>query len=162
MPNGRRQPRRLPAGEAAQLARAWAWELAAAGVYQHTRAELELALRHPAAELLEIFRGDPFSPRAGRRIGARLVEVHAVQPEALRRTILLLADGITAEPTLTEHAHHSRLSHVLAELVTGWVEAAHAQILAAQDNLRTAVDTARTTDPTRNPWFDSTDRSRSR
>jgi hypothetical protein len=46
-----------------------------------------------------------------------------------------------------EPARRSRLHLLLAELVTGWVEAAQAEILTAQDSLRVAVDTARATDP---------------
>lgn len=154
----RRRGPRLPRCATDQLASAWAWELAAAGVFQRTRAELELGLSRPAAQLLEILAGDPFRPGPARAVGRQLVALGAVQPDALRRTVLLVADGLPTDPTLPEHAQRSRCHQLLAELVTGWVEATQVQILNAQDNLRAAVDTARAAEPVRNPWFDDPSR----
>ena len=129
-----------------------------AGVFQRSRAELELGLRQPAAQLLEVFAGDPFRPSPAREVGRQLVELGAVQPEALGRTVLLISDGLPADPTLSEHAQRSRRHQLVAQLVTGWAEAAREQILIAQDSLRAAVDTARAADPDGNPWFDDPSR----
>lgn len=167
MPSGPRRPRprrrraahdRSSAADA--LAQAWAWELAAAGIYQLTRPELELALRRPAGQLIDILNGDPYRPTDARAVGAYLITVHATGPEALRRSYLLLAERLpahTALPALPDAAPPHRLHHLLAELLAGWLEAVTIQTLAAQETLRTAVDSARSGQEPDNPWFDGGD-----
>jgi hypothetical protein len=134
------------------LAQAWAWELTGSGVHQHTRAELELALRRPAVQLVQMLAENPFRPRRAREIGAHLVRLHSNDPEALRRTFLLLVQRFPPDGWMTEEARRSRLHHLLAELITGWVEAARAERPDGRESPRSGVQTAR--QEKTNPWFD--------
>ena len=47
-------------------------------------------------------------------------------PEALRRTLLLLTDRLLANQPITAEAAQYRLSRLLIELTSGWVDAAKA------------------------------------
>jgi hypothetical protein len=147
-----RRGRRPAVDGVTALAREWAWELAASGVYQLTRAELELALRRPVRQLVEMLLENPFRPRRAREIGAILVGLHANSGEALRRTYLVLVQRFPPDGALTEVARRGRLDHLLAELITGWVDAARAETLDAQESTRTAIDTVR--QQASNPWFE--------
>ena len=144
--------RRPPATRNDELARDWAWELAAAGLIQLTRAELELHLRGQLDRLLTILHADPYAPRAAREVGGYLVDLDAREPEALRRTYLLLSRRLLAESPLTQEAGRDRLERLLAELITGWIEAHHQATITAQENLHRAAETARRASDL-GPWF---------
>jgi hypothetical protein len=154
--SGRRGP---PSSTAAAIARAWAWELRAAGLLQLTRGELELLLRSQAELLLRILHAEPFVPDPARSVGTYVAGLQAVGPDALQRTFLLLTTRLLDDSPLGPEAGRHRLDHLLGEFIAGWAEATHAQTLAAQEDLRRALDTARhdphdppPTDPD-NPWF---------
>jgi hypothetical protein len=158
-----RRPRRRrpPSTEADQLARDWAAELAAAGLIQLTRAELELHLRGQVDRLLTTLADSPFLPHHARDVGAYLVDLQADQTETLRRTYLLLTRRLTDHATFTLDIGRDRVDRLLAELIAGWVDARHAATLTAQEELRRAADIARRDpdddgDPppiSPSPWF---------
>jgi hypothetical protein len=137
-----------------ELARDWAWELAAAGLIQLTRAELELHLRGQVDRLLTLLHADPYRPAPAREVGAYLVGLEARDADALGRTFLLLSRRLLADSPLSQDGARDRLDRLLAELIAGWVEAQHTAIVAAQEDLRRAVDAARRrTNRSLGPWF---------
>jgi hypothetical protein len=150
----RRRPlrRRRPAGPTDELACAWAWELAAAGLIQLTRAELELHLRGQLDRLLTTLHSDPYRPQPAREVGAYLVGLDAREPDALRRTFLLLSRRLLTETPLSQDGARDRLDRLLAELITGWIDAHHAATVIAQENLRRAAGAARRKTDL-GPWF---------
>ena len=141
-PRGSRR-RRPPSGTSAALAEAWACELRIAGLLQLTSAELELLLRSQADVLIRTLHAKPFVPDPARHVGAYLVEIQAMGPDALQRTFLLLADRLLDDSQLTPQAGRHRLDQILGELIAGWAEALHAHVLAAQEELRRALEAAR-------------------
>jgi hypothetical protein len=141
---GPRGPRRRrPSGTSAALAEAWAGELRAAGLLQLTTAELELLLRSQAEVLIRTLHAKPFVPDPARQVGAYLVELQAMGPDALQRTFLLLANRLLDDSQLTPQAGRHRLDQILGELIAGWAEALHAHVLSAQEELRRALEAAR-------------------
>jgi hypothetical protein len=155
--SGRGRP---PTSTAGALAREWAWELRAAGLLQLGSGELELLLRSQADALVRALHADPFVPDPARRIGAYLVVgLQATGPDALQRTFLLLTSRLLDGSPLSPEAARHRLNQLLGEFIAGWAEAAHARTLAAQEDLRRALEIARQdrdTDPPPdpgNPWF---------
>ena len=87
--------------------------------------------------MLEILPIDPFLPSPA-----------ADRLDTLRRTIPLFGDRLAAIPCCSSTPAASGCTKLPAKIVTGWVEAAHDQILATQDDLCSAVDTARATGAT--------------
>ncbi|HVQ94292.1 MAG TPA: hypothetical protein VMU51_24850 [Mycobacteriales bacterium] len=148
-PSRRRRP---PAGHSDELARAWAWELAAAGLIQLTRPELELHLRGQLDRLLTTLHADPYRPQPAREVGAYLVGLDAREPDALRRTYLLLSRRLLTETPLSQDGARDRLDRLLAELITGWIDAHHTATVTAQENLRRAAGAARR-NTNLGPWF---------
>jgi hypothetical protein len=144
--------RRPPATHTDELARDWAWELAAAGLIQLTRAELELHLRGQVDRLLTALHADPYAPRDAREVGAYLVGLDARESDALRRTFLLLSSRLLIDSPLNQAAGRDRLDRLLAELITGWLDAHHQATIVAQENLRRAVSTVRR-GVDLGPWF---------
>jgi hypothetical protein len=144
MSRGPRRPRRRqpPSSTAATLARDWAWELHAAGLLQHTRSELELLLRSQTDLLVRTLHADPFVPDPARDVGAYLAGL-AHGADALQRSFLLLATRLLDGSTLSAQSGRHRLDHVLGELIAGWAETVHTHTLAAQEQLRHALETAR-------------------
>jgi diguanylate cyclase len=169
-----RQPRRRrqPLNRSTALAEAWAWELAAAGLIERTRPEIELLLRAPIERLETVLSADPFRPSDAATVGAYLVELGATSPDALRRSYLLLVRRLRPGDRLPEEAGRDRVHRVLAEIMAGFVQAQHAATLRAQERLGAAVRTARegaknpgtgepaapsdrhSADPTASPWFE--------
>jgi hypothetical protein len=169
-----RQPRRRrqPLNRSNALAEAWAWELAAAGLIERTRPEIELLLRAPIERLEAVLYADPFRPTDAAAVGAYLVELGADSPDALRRSYLLLARRLLHGDRLPEEAGRDRVHRMLAELIGGFVAARHAATLRAQERLGRAVRTAqeeargqgtsdpcrssdqRSADPSASPWFE--------
>ena len=161
MRSGPRRPgrRRPPSTLAAALARDWAWELRTAGLLQLTGRELELLLRSQADLLVRTLYAEPFVPDPARSVGAFLVGLEATGPDALHRTFLLFAGRLLEDTSLPPQSGRHRLDQLLGEFIAGWAEAVHAHTLAAQEDLRRALDVARRGpghdppgDPT-NPWF---------
>lgn len=149
-----RRHRRPPNTPSAELARDWAWELAAAGLIQRTRAELELLLRSQVDLLCSTLQADPYRPQPARDVGAYLIDLDARQPDALRRTFLLLSRRLLVDAELHHGGARDRLDRLLAELMVGWVEAHHEATVTAQETLHRAADTARRiADPPAGPWF---------
>jgi hypothetical protein len=149
-----RRHRRPPDTPSTELARDWAWELAASGLIQLTRAELELHLRSQVDQLFSTLYTDPYRPQPARHVGAYLVGLNANQPDALRRTFLLLSQRLLADTRLTHDGARDRLDRLLAELIVGWVEANHEATVTAQESLLRAADTARrNAEPPAGPWF---------
>jgi hypothetical protein len=161
MSRGRRRSGqgRPPPSTVAALAREWAWELRAAGLLQLGSGELELLLRSQADLLVRALHADPFVPDPARGVGAYLVGLQATSPDALQRTFILLTTRLLDGSPLGPEAGRHRLDLILAELIAGWAEAAHAETLSAQEDLRRALDAARHDpdgDPPPNPgnpWF---------
>jgi hypothetical protein len=166
-----REPRRRrpPLNRGNALAEAWAWELAAAGLIERTRPEIQLLLRAPIERLETVLYADPFRPGDAATVGSYLVELGASSPDALRRTYLLLARRLPHGDRLPAEAGRDRLHRVLAEVMVGFVQARQAATLRAQEALRTARDRARgqgtgtgarsseqhSADTAASPWFES-------
>ncbi len=138
--HGRRRP---PSTAAAALARDWAWQLRAAGVLQLTGNELELHLRSQADLLIRTLYAEPFVPDPARLVGEYLVRMQATRPDALQRTFLLLTTRLLEDSPLAAQSGRHRLDQLLGELIGGWAEAVHAYTLAAQEDLRRALEAAR-------------------
>jgi hypothetical protein len=146
--------RRPPSTPSAELARDWAWELAAAGLFHLTRAELELHLRSQVDHLFSTLHADPYRPQPAQEVGAYLVGLDARDPDALRRTYLLLSRRLLADLQLSHDGARDRLDRLLAELIVGWVQAHHEAAMTAQENLRRATETARRkAEQHAGPWF---------
>jgi hypothetical protein len=133
--------------------------LRTAGLLQLTGRELELLLRSQTELLVRTLYAQPFVPGPARRAGAFLVELEATGPDALHRTYLLLAGRLLEDTSLPPQSGRHRLDQMLGEFIAGWAEAVHAHTLAAQEELRRALDLARRGpgdhppgDPS-NPWF---------
>jgi hypothetical protein len=140
------------------LIRDWAWELASVEYVGLSRAEIELRLRGQVDTLLGLLHAESFSACPARQVGAYLVDLNATQPEALRRTLLLLTDRLLTDQPINPEAGRYRLSRLVIELATGWAEANERRIVTAQEEIHRAVDTARRDHqhgkPPPNPWFE--------
>lgn len=83
---------------------------------------------------------EPFDPRPAQAIGESLVQLHYVQPAALRRTQEVLGtrlvEGLSADQIALLYP---RLIAMLGELTAGFSERVTATILAEQEQLRQAL-----------------------
>lgn len=83
---------------------------------------------------------EPFDPRPAQAIGESLVQLHYVQPEALRKTQEVLGtrlvEGLSADQIALLYP---RLIAMLGELTAGFSERVTAAILAEQEQLRQAL-----------------------
>ena len=157
----RRRVRRLrppPSSAAVALAADWAWELSSVDHVQLGRTELELGLRGQVEILRRALVGEPFQPQCGAGVGAYLVGLQATGAEALRRTLLLLAERLPGDLPISPEAARYRLTRLLVEIAAGWADAARGESPAG----RTAVPgdlpaprpgADRAAEPP-NPWFE--------
>ena len=123
------------------------------------RATAQAALRGVNAAVVGLLLAEPFSAQPAGQVGAYLVELNATRAEALRRTLLVLTDRLLVGQPISPEAGGYRLSRLLIELATGWADAVHRHILAAQEEIHRAFDTARRDQqqdgqPPPNPWFE--------
>jgi hypothetical protein len=156
----RRRVRRLrpvPASAEAALAADLAWELSLVAHLPTGRTELELGLRGQVEILLNALVDEPFQPHRGAEVGAYLVGIQATGSEALRRTLLLLADRLPRHLPSTEAARY-RVTRLLVEVAAGWADAARERPPAGRQTAFRAAPAAgpraaRSAQPP-NPWFD--------
>ena len=95
-------------------------------------------------QAIRVLLGEAFDRAAAEAIGAALVDLHYVHPEALGETQQVLAeellDGLPAEQVA---ALHPRLATLLGRVAAGFHAAARREILDAQEAIRAASSAAR-------------------
>jgi len=119
------------------IAARWYDAIAPTGFSPLVPADVRRACAHLAAEAVAILRADPFAPDGARPIGAGLVGLRYLTPEALSATQQTLARELVADlPAARLPAALPRLTALLGELAAGFVAAATATILAEQEAAR--------------------------
>jgi diguanylate cyclase (GGDEF)-like protein/PAS domain S-box-containing protein len=107
--------------------------------------EFEQSLARLLDRLLAALTSEPFSAEPARRIGADLVAVHVISPDALGQTITLIgadlvacaaADGTTVRDV------DERVAALQGELATGYTHALHLRTLDDQERARIALASA--------------------
>jgi diguanylate cyclase (GGDEF)-like protein len=122
---------------------AWRWAAAVRDVsfVALSGDELRHLLLDQAQLLADALRAEPFTDEPGHAVGAVLVGAHLASPEALRRSIALIAglpDALDLEPAIAAE----RSGRLLGAVAAGFAKAAQDQILADQERiLRAALTT---------------------
>jgi PAS domain S-box-containing protein len=95
-------------------------------------------------QAVRVLLDEPFDRAEAEAIGAALVQLHCIQPEALGETQRVLAEhllgGLPAEQIA---ALHPRLASVLGRVAAGFYAAARGRILEEQEAVRSALLAAR-------------------
>lgn len=126
----------------AALASEWAAAVTGTAHLPMERAELEAFLAGLTSQLLARLSGAPDTPCPGQEVGTRLVATHLATPEAIGRTIDLLArrlpEAVPADP-----ARRARVTSLLGAVATGFARAVRERTLAEQEAIRRAAQLAR-------------------
>jgi len=127
----------------AGFVRAWAQALQATRYVPATRAERYELLNGLAERLAAGLIAEPFDPAVGYRIGVDLVAADYALPESLGATVGLINTRLLDDLGLIGSLFRSRLTELVAALVTGFARAARDATLEAQDAVRLATLTTR-------------------
>lgn len=131
------------AADPTALAREWAAAVSGTAHLPMERAELTAFLAGLTRQLLARLAGGPEDRCPGQDIGAQLVAGHLATPEALGRTVELLArrlpEAVPADPATAR----ARVTSLLGGVATGFARALRERTLAEQEAIRRAAQLAR-------------------
>ncbi|MEU7475454.1 diguanylate cyclase [Lentzea sp. NPDC042327] len=113
------------------MARDWAREVSRTSYIPLSSAKLAEELRELVNLIAEALAGDA---KTAARVGTRLVEMHCVGADSLRRSVEVLAGFVAHE---TEDAHKSAL--VIGEMSAGYTDAMQAFVLEQQESVSQAM-----------------------
>jgi diguanylate cyclase (GGDEF)-like protein/PAS domain S-box-containing protein len=119
-----------------RLARAWARAVAPTSYVPMGRRELVAHLTHLAGRLVAAAVAEPFDPKPAHEVGVALVATHLTQPEALDRTLVVLASQLDGCPP-------ERLAGLQGALAAGYTHALRERVLAEQEEIQAAAMQAR-------------------
>jgi hypothetical protein len=105
------------------LARDWATALCLHSPAARPRAEIELHLRGHLESLHDALLAEPVDRAAGATIGAGLVELGLVRPEALDVSVVILADRLLVALGLDEVTFGRGVHALLGALAAGYARA---------------------------------------
>ncbi|GLY71226.1 putative bifunctional diguanylate cyclase/phosphodiesterase [Amycolatopsis taiwanensis] len=117
-----------PAAEAGRgrfvLAREWAYVINATAYLPLTHAEVEQHMLHLVNRLFDAVRSEPFDPTPAAGVGARLVEMHCVGRDSIRRSAEVLGKALLNQDELHDVERLAeRVIAVLGEMMAGYSEA---------------------------------------
>jgi diguanylate cyclase (GGDEF)-like protein/PAS domain S-box-containing protein len=131
--------------------RAWARAIGEVNFVPMSPGELETSLARLFDRLVAALTSQPFSAAPAREVGAELVAVHVVSPEAVGRTIALIGAELTAcaadhqagaDPAGAGSDLTGRVAALQGELATGYTHALHLRTLDDQEQARLALAVA--------------------
>ncbi|MPZ28028.1 MAG: EAL domain-containing protein [Micromonosporaceae bacterium] len=105
--------------------------------------ELETFLAGLATRMAAQLDGDPPDQRLGQEIGADLVTAHVASPEAIGRTIEVVAARLLPEVVRADGHCRDRLAELLGAVTTGFARALRDRTLDEQEAIRRAALLAR-------------------
>ncbi len=135
-----------PAASAAReaLARRWYAAVAPQGFVPLPPDEVRAHFARWTEQLVDALMAETFAPERARAVGEALAGLHFALPEALGKTLEVLAGGLDeAVPNAPSGAARSRLGRLLGELATGFTASMRDVILAEQELIRRAHLTER-------------------
>src|SRR6185437_5547437 len=128
-------PKEWTAGVTA-FAEAWASALAGTSYVRLTGSEIDARLRQLAVRLGAVVNDEPFDPAPAAAVGAELVAIDFTAPEALGRTIGLIArrllSDLEPEVITPRYENEIRLAALLDKVSTGFTHAVRARTLDEQ------------------------------
>jgi len=139
---GRSGSGKAAGSDRSRFVRAWARAIGGVNFVPMSPGELELSLGRLLDRLLATLVGEPFRADPARQVGADLVAVHVVSPEAFGRTIALIGTELVACVAEPVEDLDGRVAALLGELATGYTHALHLRTLDDQERARTALAAA--------------------
>lgn len=122
------------------IAETWYEAVAQTSFAPFTPAELRRRLAELTGQAIALLVTESFAPKQAQQIGAALVHLHYTQPEALGRTLGVLAKELVhGLPANQVVALQSNLAALLEGIGTGYSQQATSTLLAEQESIRAAL-----------------------
>lgn len=126
-----------------ELARRWSLSTSSVVYIPKPPADVESLLLGFIDQLLDALAAPEFSTTTGMRVGAQLVAEGFAQPEALSRTVDVLADGLLGDVAATPDTELARRTvMLLGALATGFTAGLRRHTLDQQETLNQALSNA--------------------
>ena len=122
------------------VAQAWRTTLTTEGYVPWSSSELRQRLLVMADQSIDVLLGESFEASAARAVGTALARLGYTSPQVLGRSVAFLGEQLLAElPQEATARLRPRLSRLLGELATGYMEQARANILSEQEAIHQAL-----------------------
>lgn len=127
----------------AEVTRTWVHVIAASTYISISPGELESDLRELAGTLTSALLAQPFDPKPGTDVGARMVAGQLVGADTLALSVEVLADGLYGIAGHTGRDAARNLLALLAAMCTGYAEAVRLRTLDQQEDMKRALLSAK-------------------
>jgi PAS domain S-box-containing protein/diguanylate cyclase (GGDEF)-like protein len=130
-----------PTAQLREFAKVWTAAIIDTSYVPMSRREIEDFLLELSVSLLNALLSEPYDPSPAAKVGARLVEEHFTEPEALGKTLQLLGTGLVGHSSMSPEADGllDRVVGLLGRLSSGYAEALRERTFTEQEVIKQAM-----------------------